>query len=145
VGVLLDLLLQKYKTYNVLQGRVSSADVMFDSPLLGRRRHSKPENAPSSYPTKLHPEQTVGQEEAQAVRVLPPQEDNLMSQGDELKLQRRAAANTERGQGNESGQNRDHAPRRIAVARENPQSFSTVHSFEMLWGRRAKAVASFGR
>jgi len=33
-----------------------------------------------------------------------------MSQADELKLQRRAAADAEPEQGNESGQNRDHAP-----------------------------------
>jgi hypothetical protein len=32
--------------------------------------------------------------------------------GDELKLQRCAAADAEREQGNQSGQNRDHAPRR---------------------------------
>ena len=43
---------------------------------------------------------------------LPPEDDNLMSQADELKLQRYAAPNAEREQGNESGQNRDHAPRR---------------------------------
>jgi hypothetical protein len=40
---------------------------------------------------------------------LPLENDNLMSQRDELKLQRCAAANTEREQ---SGQNRDHRLRR---------------------------------
>jgi hypothetical protein len=35
-----------------------------------------------------------------------------MAQGDELELQRSMAADPEREQGNESGQNRDHAPRR---------------------------------
>jgi hypothetical protein len=30
-------------------------------------------------------------------------------------------------------------PDGMAVVPENPQSFSTVHSFEMLWGRRVKA------
>ena len=42
----------------------------------------------------------------------------------------------EREHGNESGQNGDHAPLRYGVVRENPQSLSLVHSFEMLWGRR---------
>jgi hypothetical protein len=36
-------------------------------------------------------------------------------------------------------------PDGMAVVPEIPQSLSSVHSFEMLWGRRAKAVASFGR
>jgi hypothetical protein len=35
---------------------------------------------------------------------LPPENDNLMLQGDKLTLQRCATANTEREQGNESGQ-----------------------------------------
>jgi hypothetical protein len=35
-----------------------------------------------------------------------------VSGGDELKLQRCAAADAEREWGNESGQNREHAPRR---------------------------------
>ena len=61
---------------------------------------------------KPHPEQTVGEEEPKAAGTLPPENNNLMSQGDELELQRCAAADAEREQGNESGQNRDHAPRR---------------------------------
>src|SRR5215471_13755028 len=48
---------------------------------------------------------------APQVGTLPPENNNLMSQGDELKLQRCAAADAEREQGDESGQNRDHAPR----------------------------------
>ena len=64
-----------------------------------------------SHPVEPHPEQTVGYEESKAAWALPPEDDNLMSQADELKLQRRAA-DAEREQGNESGQNRDHAPRR---------------------------------
>jgi hypothetical protein len=43
---------------------------------------------------------------------VPPENDNLMSQGDELQLQRCAAANTEREQGNGSRQKSDHAPQR---------------------------------
>ena len=37
---------------------------------------------------------------------LPPENDNLMSQGDELKFRRSAAVNTEREQGKESPQSR---------------------------------------
>ena len=60
---------------------------------------------------KPHPEQTVGEEEPKAAGTLPPENNNLMSEGDELELQRCAAADAEREQGSESGQNRDHAPR----------------------------------
>ena len=56
-------------------------------------------------------QQTVGEEEPKAAGTLPPENNNLMSQGDELKLQRCATADAEREQGNQSGQNRDHAPR----------------------------------
>jgi len=55
--------------------------------------------------------QPVGEEEPKAAGTLPPENNNLMSQGDELKLQRCSAADAERKQGNQSGQNRDHAPR----------------------------------
>src|ERR1700747_1423318 len=60
---------------------------------------------------KPDPEQTVGEEEPKAAWTLPPENNNLMSQGEELELQRCAAADAEREQGSESGQNRDHAPR----------------------------------
>ena len=53
-----------------------------------------------------------------------------MSQGDELNLQRCAATNTGREQGNESEQNLIMQPDGMAVVPENPQSFSTVHGFE---------------
>jgi hypothetical protein len=57
-----------------------------------------------------------------------------MSQADELKLQRCAAPNAEREQGNESGQNRNHHPDGMAAVPEIPQSLSTVHSFEQRQG-----------
>jgi len=61
-----------------------------------------------------------------AAGTLPPENNNLMSQGEKLK-----PAGAEQKQGNESGKNRDHAPRGLwAAVPENPQSFSTVHSFE---------------
>jgi len=42
-------------------------------------------------------------------RVLPPQDGQLMSQGDEFEFQRGAAANPEREKGTEGGQKREHA------------------------------------
>jgi hypothetical protein len=58
---------------------------------------------------KPHPEKPVGGEEPKLTRALPPQDGHLMSQGDELKLQCDAAANTEREQGTEGGKNCEHA------------------------------------
>ena len=72
-----------------------------------------------SHSVEPHPEQTVGEEQPKAAGTLPPENDNLISQGDELKLQRCAAADAEREQGNESGQNRDHAPPRYGGGAEN--------------------------
>jgi hypothetical protein len=63
------------------------------------------------YSVEPHPEQTVSQEESQAAGAPPPENDNLVSQSNQLKLQRCAAADAEREQGDESGQNRDHARR----------------------------------
>jgi hypothetical protein len=44
---------------------------------------------------KQHPEQSVGGEEPRLAGVLPAQDGQLMSQGDEFELQRSAAANPE--------------------------------------------------
>ena len=66
---------------------------------------------------KPHPEQPIGGGEAKLTRALPPQDAHLMSQCDELKLQRGAAANTEREQGDERGKNGNHAHDSMAVAR----------------------------
>jgi hypothetical protein len=49
---------------------------------------------------------------------LPLKDNNPMSRGDKLELQRRAAANTEQEQANESGENRDHGARQMAVVPE---------------------------
>src|SRR5262249_2135811 len=65
-----------------------------------------------SHPVEPHPRTNGRLRRVEGGVALPPEDDNLMSQADELKLQRRAAADAEREQGNESGQNRDHAPRR---------------------------------
>jgi hypothetical protein len=72
---------------------------------------------------ELHPEQTVGYDESMAASAPPLANNNLISQSDELKLQRRAAADAEREQGNESGQNRDHAPRRYGRGASNSSIF----------------------
>ena len=50
--------------------------------------------------------------------VLPPQDGQLMSQGDEFKFQRGATAHLEWNQGTEGGQKREHAGDGMAVARE---------------------------
>ena len=68
---------------------------------------------------KPHPEQPIGRAEAKLTRALPPQDAHLMSQCDELELQRGAAANTEREQGNEGGKNCDHAHDGTAVAQKS--------------------------
>ena len=52
---------------------------------------------------KPHPEQPVGGEEPRLARALPTQDGHLVSQGDEFKFQRSAAANPEREQGTEGG------------------------------------------
>jgi hypothetical protein len=44
---------------------------------------------------KPHPEQSVGGEEPRLAGVLPAQDGQLMSQGDEFELNRSAAANPE--------------------------------------------------
>jgi hypothetical protein len=60
-------------------------------------------------PVKAHPEKTVGVEEPGTAWALTPQDRLLVSKGDELQFQRRAAAKPERQQGNQSRKNRDHA------------------------------------
>ena len=50
-------------------------------------------------PVKPHPEQPVGGEEPRPARALPPQDSQVMSQSNELKFQRGAAAHPEREQG----------------------------------------------
>ena len=69
---------------------------------------------------KPNPKQPVGGEEPKLTRALPAQDGHLMSQRDELELQRGAAANTEREQGNEGGKKGDHAHDAMAAARKSP-------------------------
>ena len=51
-------------------------------------------------------------------KVLPAQDGQLMSQGDELELQGEATTNPEREQGTEGGQKCEHADDGMAVAQE---------------------------
>ena len=68
-------------------------------------------------PVKPHPEKTVGVEQPRTAWALTPQDRHLVSQGDEFQFQRGSATKPEREQGNESGENRDHADDAMAAAR----------------------------
>ena len=52
--------------------------------------------------------------------VVPAQDGHLMSQGDEFELQRAAIAKSEREQGTESGQKREHADDGMTAAPKTP-------------------------
>jgi hypothetical protein len=71
--------------------------------------------------------------EPKLTKALLPQDGHLMSQGDGLKLQRGAAANTEREQGSEGGKNVI-MPTTVWRWRENLSTFSTFRSFEQARG-----------
>ena len=62
-----------------------------------------------SDPVKPRQEQPIGGEEPRPARALPAQDGQLVSQSDEFKFQRSAAANPEREQGSEGGEKREHA------------------------------------
>jgi len=61
------------------------------------------------------PEQAVGGEEPRPARALPTQDSHLLSESNELKFQRGAAAYPEREQGTDSGQNSNHGHDGMAV------------------------------
>ena len=67
---------------------------------------------------KPHPEQPVGGEEPRPARALPAQDGYLVSQSNELKFQRGAAAQPEREQRTDSGQKRNHVHDGMAVVQE---------------------------
>ena len=60
-------------------------------------------------PVKPHPEQPVSGDEQRAAGALPPQDGQLMPQGDQFEFQRGAATSPGQEQGPESGQKREHA------------------------------------
>ena len=66
--------------------------------------------------------------ELKATFALPPQDAHLMPKGDELKFQGGTTSNTEGEQGNEGGENRDHAL--VWRRRKNLYSFSGIWNFE---------------
>ena len=67
---------------------------------------------------KQRPEQPVGGKEPRPARALPTQDGHLVSQSNELKFQRGAAAHPEREQGTDGGQKSDHAHDGMAVVQE---------------------------
>ena len=68
-------------------------------------------------PVKPYPEKPVGAEEPGTAWAQTPQDRHLVPKGDELQFQRGSATKPEREQGNESGENPDHADDAMAAAR----------------------------
>ena len=60
----------------------------------------------------------------------PPQDDQLMSQGDKLEFQRRPAAKRNGSMEMTADRMVIMPPDRTAITQENPQAFPIVHSFE---------------
>jgi hypothetical protein len=75
------------------------------------QHHGVKDLRPSS--VKPHPEEPVGAEQPRATRP-PPQDGHLMSQSEQLKLQRSAATKAKREQRSEGGKICDHADKGIA-------------------------------
>ena len=86
---------------------------------------------------KPHPEQPVGGEEPRAARALPTQNSHLVSQSNELELQRCTAAHPEREQGSDSGQKGDHADDGMGTAQE---TLHLVGGFDFCAGTGADCV-----
>ena len=82
------------------------------------QHHAVEDLRPNS--VKSYPQEPVCGEEPRATRSLPPQDGHLMSQGDELKLQRGAAAKAEGEQRSEGGKNCDHAHDGMVLVRKSP-------------------------
>jgi hypothetical protein len=80
------------------------------------QHHGVEDPGPDS--VKLNPEQPVGGEEPRLAGALPPQDGQLMSQGDKFELQGEATTNPEREQGTEGGQKRDHADDGMTASRK---------------------------
>ena len=57
---------------------------------------------PPPHSVEAHPQEPIGGMKPEAARALPPQDNQLMSQGDKLEFQRRSAAKPEREHGDES-------------------------------------------
>ena len=85
---------------------------------------------PRPHSVKAHPQEPIGGMNPEAARALPPRDDQLMSQRDKLKFQRRSAAKPEREHGKRADRMVIMPPSRTAITQENPQAFPIVHSFE---------------
>lgn len=84
----------------------------------GRRRHPAPQRRSRlGHRKQFRPWDTRSGVPA---RALPAQNGHLMSQGDELELQRAETTNPEREQRTEGGQKREHAGDGMAVAAKTP-------------------------
>jgi hypothetical protein len=79
-------------------------------------------------PIQPHPEEPVCAEQPRATRPLPPQDGYLMSQSEQLKLQRSAATKAEGEQRSDGGKIRDHADNGMAGTRKFP-GFQRVSEF----------------
>ena len=79
---------------------------------------------------KPNPQEPVGGKEPKSVTALPAQDDHLMSQCDKLELQRRSASKTERDEGDESEQDRNHATRGYGHAPRKLRLPRCFHNFE---------------
>ena len=75
---------------------------------------------------KPSPEQPVGGEEPRPPRALPTQDGHLVSQSNELKFQRGAAANTEFEDRNKGAENRHHDRDGMAGPQKSPVFLSLV-------------------
>ena len=84
---------------------------------------------PRPHSVKAHPQEPIGGMKTEETRTLPPQDDQLMSQGDKLEFQRRSAAKPEREHGNESRRNGDHAARRYGDHTGKSPSFPDSSQF----------------
>ena len=71
-------------------------------------------------PVKPRPQQPVGGEKPRAARVLPAQDGQLLSQGDEFELQGEAATNAEQEQRTEGGQKPEHAGDGMTASPKTP-------------------------
>src|ERR1017187_2149329 len=70
-------------------------------------------------PVQPHPEEPVSAEQPRATRPPPPQDGHLMSQSEQLKLQRSAATKAKREQRSEGGKICDHADKGMAGTQKN--------------------------
>jgi hypothetical protein len=70
-------------------------------------------------PIQPHPEEPVCAKESKPTRTLTPQDGHLMSQSEQLKLQRSAATKAEGEQRSEGGKICDHADKGMAGTRKS--------------------------